>query len=164
MSKKTGKEIVQPGDTYLESQRVPNYKEMFHFTIRLFEKKYGCKPIQLLRWEGYTVQWLTKWRWYFDYRAALLKVQYPKYHVDVFWGAFDSQIETDVAKVKKIRLKKDLTTAKRMKTTYFNAIEKYKEEQSKLLIPDWENSKYLKALKKLDFYTNKVESITKELE
>ena len=148
------------GDTYLESiSYKAETKLMYYFSINLMTKKFGGESLKYLRWEGYRLEWLTKWKWYFDYRAALLKVENPKYDVVCNWGKFETEVKEDQKVVTIRKLKKDIVTAKRMKTKYFNAIEKYKLEQEKVLIPDWENIAYKKALDKLDFYTSKLKEL-----
>jgi hypothetical protein len=43
-----------------------------------------------------------------------------------------------------------------MITRITNAIERYKEAQKKLLIPDWENPKYLRTVEKLGEYKERL--------
>lgn len=152
------------GDTYLESSDYgKNPAIMYHYTIYLYTKKFGGKFVKKLRWEGYTLEWSVKWRWYFEYRAALLKVQNPRYTVEQSWGTFVPKVVQDIRVVEIKKLKKDITTAKRMRTKFFNAIKKYKIQELKTLIPNWENPDYLKANMKFSFYDNKLLELQEKL-
>ena len=152
------------GDSYLQSEDYGTKPAiMYHFTIYLYTKKFGGKFVKKLRWEGYRLDWSVKWRWYFEYRAALLKVQYPRYFVECKWGPFTPEVVKDIKVVETNKLKKDITTAKRMRTKFKNAIQKYKDIQATILIPDWENPAYLKALAKFEFYSNKLEELQVKL-
>ena len=143
------------GDTYLESQS-NKPAIMYFYSIHLYTKIHGGEHLKMLRWEGYSLEWAVKWKWYFKYRAALWKVQNPRLEIDEKWGTFTPQIVEDIKVVEFKKLKKDITTSKRMRTKFKNAIQKYKDIQETILIPDWKNLAYLKAVKKLEFYSDKL--------
>lgn len=153
------------GDSYLLSENKfgLNLKpKMVYATIDLRTKKFGGEHITRMRWDGYNLNWLMKWMWYFRYRAALLQVQNPKLYVELNTGSYKTQDPVDEKTLRLRKLKKDITTAKRMITKLTNAIAKYQEQENKTLIPDWENPQYLKAVEKLGKYKDKLEKLQNE--
>ena len=54
---------------------------MFHRSISVREK-IGSDVIEFLIWKNMDFKLVFKWDWYFQYRAALLQVKYPKYRVE----------------------------------------------------------------------------------
>lgn len=61
---------------------------LHYFIIKVFDSHRTL--IESKEWQNLYYHTLCNWRWYFDYRAALLKVKYPKYTVDTFWGHYPS--------------------------------------------------------------------------
>ena len=57
---------------------------------------------------------------------------------------------------KRSRIQVEITTCKRMITLIKKAIKKFELAQKSLLIPDYENPKYLKTLAKLEYYKNRL--------
>jgi hypothetical protein len=45
---------------------------------------------KLLRWVDLPWEVRSKWDWYFRYRAALVQVQHPRWHIDFSWGSEDA--------------------------------------------------------------------------
>lgn len=113
--------------------------------------KAGAKWIEYYYWENYSMDLFKRWKWFFRYRAALLQVKYPKYIISENWGGKSATGLTKLQLEEKLK-KNELTTAKRMVTKITNAIEKFEIEESKKLIPNWENPKYLNTKEKLAEY------------
>lgn len=65
------------------------YDKTIFNSIRVQTKFGNGETVEFLLWEDLPVKVAIKWRWYFEYRAALLKVKYPKYHVEHRWGRMD---------------------------------------------------------------------------
>lgn len=143
---------------YLLSKEVL-HKNIYFFKIEVYTRKFGGDFIEKMYWTGYSLDWLTKWRWYFKYRAALLQIKYPRYNVEIYWGKKEAEEKEDEKVIKERQLKKDITTAKRMITKYKNAIKKYEDLESKKLIPNLENPRYLKSLNTLSKYKLKLKTL-----
>lgn len=46
--------------------------------IAVWARHQDAEPVEVLRWDGYSVEMLSRWRWYFRYREALLVLKHPK--------------------------------------------------------------------------------------
>lgn len=134
---------------------------IYFFEVTVYTKKFGGVFIEKKYWSGYNIEWFQKWNWYFKYCAALLQIKYPKYDVDIKWGAKKPELVEDFNILKQRKAKQDITTCKRMITKYEKAISQYKEIEQLKLIPDWENPKYLKALTTLDKYKHRLAELIK---
>ncbi|MBA4304637.1 MAG: hypothetical protein C0424_10470 [Sphingobacteriaceae bacterium] len=64
-----------------------------------------------LFWSDMRFELLCKWRWYFEYRAALLKVQHPRHEVVQRWGSQEPTKKTED------QIKANLIAAKKRKIT-----------------------------------------------
>ncbi|WP_148043585.1 hypothetical protein [Chryseobacterium sp. G0240] len=129
---------------------------IYFFEAIVYTKRFGGTFVEKKYWYGYNIEWFQKWKWFFNYSAALLQIKYPKYDVDVKWGAKKPELIEDFNVLKQRKAKKDLTTCKRMITKYENAISQFIELEQRELFPDWQNEKYLKALSTLDKYKKRL--------
>jgi len=103
--------------------------------------------------DAMTVNFFYRWKWFFDYRAALLRVKHPKAYIEITSGPYQyTPPEEEVAKLiaDKIRGKKAMITKVE------NRINQAKQEWNELF-PIEENMHYQKALFKL-------ETLNKELQ
>jgi len=141
-----------------------NYKykpKAFYRTIKVYDKL-GGNLIETMSWENMKFELVMKWSWYFKYRAALLQIKYPKYLVELIQydkepeGRTKDQIEVDL-------MRKRITTCKRMITQTTNVIERYENNQQVLLIPDYENEKYLKLKIKLQGYKKELINLSQKI-
>jgi hypothetical protein len=87
-----------------------------------------------------------KWKWYFDYRAALYKVQHPKYRVDLMTGSYNYVLAPEVAF---LTLKNKIIAKKRVISKYRNQIQMAKNEWNELF-PIEEYPLYKKARAKIN--------------
>lgn len=56
-----------------------------------------CDPLcDTLRWKDMSMEVRRKWQWYFEYRAALLKIAYPKALVEMKWGSEEAKDNTRI--------------------------------------------------------------------
>jgi hypothetical protein len=86
-----------------------------------------------------------KWKWYFDYRAALYKIQHPKHRVDLMTGSYDYLPPAETA----IRnMQNKITAKKRVISKYRNKIQMAKNEWDELF-PIEEYPLYKKAMEKI---------------
>lgn len=92
------------------------------FVIKVYDKRGGNGTlVEFLKWENMRFDIRLKYDWYFKYRAALLQVKYPKYHVDCYWGNEPAQGNQLV-----ISLKNRITAKKRQLTQCSNKIKLYR--------------------------------------
>jgi len=123
----------------------------------------GKPVIEYLKWDKMRFDVVCKWDWYFKYRAALLQIKYPKFRVDLIKGSVEASGLTAMQLEQK-SLKKRISTCKRMLTKLSNFIKEYEEEQSKLLLPNYEHPNYLKAKTKSKTYALELIESTNQLE
>ncbi|PXW06484.1 hypothetical protein C8D70_12516 [Chryseobacterium sp. CBTAP 102] len=150
---------METGSYLLSNTYSVENNSIYFFEATVYTKKFGGVFIEKKYWYGYNIDWFQKWNWYFKYCAALLQIKYPRYDVDIKWGAKKPELVEDFNILKQRKAKQDITTCKRMITKYENAILQYKEIEQLKLIPDWENPKYLKALTTLDKYKDRLSEL-----
>lgn len=63
-----------------------NVNERVHWFLIRVTTKLGGDLVEWMKWEGLPWDVRCKWDWYFKYRAALMKVKYPRYEVTTSWG------------------------------------------------------------------------------
>ena len=71
------------------------YLKLYWCKIRVFDERgraYGVKECKV--WDDLQFNLLCKYRWYFDYRSALLKVQNPKCKVEIITGSKEPNRKT----------------------------------------------------------------------
>ena len=68
-----------------DTPELMNSKLSFFRTIWVYTKV-GGKLVENHTWENLSYQMISKWEWYFKYRAALLQIKYPKYWVKLIKG------------------------------------------------------------------------------
>ena len=124
------------------------------FVVRI---KTGAKPSQEQVYfrNDMTYEFMKKWEWYFEYRAALLRVENPKIKLEFSIVRYDYELPSDIYET---RLKNIIKSRRGNLTKYKNKIAKTKEkyEQSSLF-PIKSDPKYYKV-------KNKLERLESELE
>ena len=118
-------------------------KPLLYFCKITVHTKFGNgKLVESFLWEGFKFQLFTKYQWYFRYRAALLQVKYPKYHVEKYTGPDKSRNPEEILKWR-IRAKKAKITETK------NKLQKARDYWDQLF-PIEEDPLYLKAIAKLE--------------
>ena len=131
---------------------------LFYHRIQVHEgEHWGYDIIESLIWKELPWALMCKYKWYFEYRAALLKVKYPKYKVNHDWGKYKKD-----GKSKLQHLKAKESAAKGQVTKMKNQIEKAEKNWNKLF-PIKDNIIYQKNLKKLDEKQEKLKELQKEI-
>lgn len=74
-------------------------------------------------WTGLTLKQLTKWRWYFDYRACLVQVQFPRAQVRMTI----LKVEPDTRTALNIAQNR-LTACRSTLTKHLNKVDKAREQ------------------------------------
>ena len=103
-----------------------------------------------------------KWNWYFEYRAALLQVRYPKSSIEKTWGSKEITNASPI-ELRRYKIQTRITSVKRLVTRFQNAIDRYICEQKATLIPDFENKRYLRTIEKLEESKNELTDLTNQL-
>ena len=115
-----------------------------------------------------TFDQFAKWRWYLEYRAALVKVQNPRWNVDTTWGNYDWMPAADQYLKD---LKNKIAGKRREITKWTNAIEncdKPWERKAGLFINDYPLEKdrdyllYQKAIAKIERHKKELKSLIEE--
>ena len=100
-----------------------------------------------------------KWKWYFNYREALYRVQNPRHYVLLTHGSYDYVAPIDEQKK---RLNDKLVNAKGRVTKYENILKKAKANWNELF-PIEDDEMYKKAILKVDKIQHEVRLYEYEL-
>jgi len=66
--------------------------KLFRTILRVVDGQGGLTKILVFhRWEGYTLQQVIRWQWYFRYRGALYQIQYPKAKITINTMKYDAE-------------------------------------------------------------------------
>ena len=101
-----------------------------------------------------------KWKWYFDYRAALYKVQHPKHHVDLMTGSY-AYLPPAEEVVR--NMKNKIIGKKRVISKYRNKIQMAKNEWSELF-PIEDYPLYQKAIAKIERTQKEMDNLITEFD
>ena len=120
-------------------------------------KAYG--RIEFMIWEEMRLDHLTRWNWYFEYRAALLKVKYPRCKVILSTGQ-----SAPTTKTLENFYKDKIAGKKRMITKLSNALSKYENEllNTSLFGVDNEDELISKAKTKISKYKIELKELEEE--
>lgn len=92
-----------------------------------------------------TVPFYERWRWYFEYRAAILRVKYPKAYTELIQGTHEY-----TPKLHELEKKmQDKIRAKKGQITRFKSELKRVESEWREIWPIEENERYQNTLNKL---------------
>lgn len=113
----------------------------FFYQIDIYSTSHPHEYSHSLKWYGLTLDQHVKWKWYFEYRAALEKVKNPKFSVECRWGQY---IPENVSKedLERERLKRSISARKSQLSKWKNALIKYRHEYNEIF-PIEENSIFL---------------------
>lgn len=135
-------------------------------------KRYGCKIIlhrqafqgsegKLMHyWTGLPFKTYMKFQWYFQYRAALIKVQNPRLFVEICPFQYDHVLKVD--EIRK-RLTDRQRSAKAKVTEFTNKIELAKRHWNQLF-PIEEDDLYKRAMTKLELKKNEVTELQNQID
>jgi hypothetical protein len=119
-----------------------NVSDVVHwYNIKVMNNK--REVVEFLFWSGLRWELRIKYNWYFQYRAALLQVKYPKFEINSYWGNEPAKGKTlEEIRENKIRAKKSKITE------YKNKLKKAELNWSSLF-PIEEDIDYKKAVEKI---------------
>ena len=133
-------------------------EKLFGFMIKVYNGEYPTSGIkEVYRWNNYKFNQFIKWKWYFEYRVALLRVKYPRNHIDA--RQFDEPL---TYKTKMEILKSKISSQKGQVTKIKNAIKKYEQHWDELF-PIEEDLNYIKAKNKLIEAKNKLDELISDI-
>lgn len=138
---------------------VNNIEKRFFVKIRFIkDSKNSCLAPTVYYRTNMSFQFFIKWKWYFEYRKALLIVKYPRAFVDMTSGSFDYELPIDKYKEK---LRNLLTASKRQVTQFQRDITNAKKQWTEFL-PIEEHPKWVKVQEKLNRYITERDILQKE--
>ncbi len=105
-----------------------------------------------------TIPFFYRWKWFFLYREALIRVKYPRAYIKLEYGPYDYVLPKDIYKKK---IKDLLAGNKRKLTQYKNKIAYVKQNWNEIFPPE-EHPQWVKVIEKLDYYTKTVEELNEE--
>lgn len=128
---------------------------LHYFIIKVQD---GQTLVDYMEWQDLYFHTLANWRWYFDYRAALLKVKYPKLTVNCFWGHYPAHGPQKIDQLKnRIRSKKAKITQIK------NRVEAFVKEWDELFSYE-DDVIYQKVIEKLNRLEKELKSMELEYE
>ena len=99
------------------------------------------------------VEFFQKWKWYFEYRAALLKVKFPRAYVKLDTGPYEYVLPEDKYRDK---IRNNYLSDKRQLTKFKNQLNSIRKNWNELF-PIEENPDWIKVTKKLEWYQSQYE-------
>lgn len=127
------------------------YSYKYGYYIKVYNSKYPTgKVIEFFRWENYSFHLFVKYKWYFEYRYALLRVRYPKFLIE------HDQFKRDLNVAETIDLfRNKIIAKKRTITKYKNKLMEY-ESNWNSLFPISDDEPYKRALEKISRLENEL--------
>lgn len=130
------------------------YSFKWGYYITVYDSPYPYTVLEYYKWENLSFELFIKYKWYFEYRYALLRVKYPKFRIE------HNQLKRDLnQKEKKSLFENRLIGKKRTLTKYRNALKLFEQNWSSLF-PIMEDEQYQMVLVKI----SRVENELKEME
>lgn len=96
-----------------------------------------------------------KWNWYFEYRAALIRVQNPRWYVELLRGSHEFIMPVDE---KRKRLKDKIAAKKAKITKIENEFGRVKKTWSSIF-PIEQDSRYMPTVLKIEELKNELKSL-----
>lgn len=130
----------------MEKEKFKNaYAYLYGYRIAVYKGNCISYPVlEELTYDGFTLNQLSRWRWYFRYRAALFQIKYPKYFVEYASFKYDITPEKEIED-----LKNRLISRKRKLTNLKNKFKIIVDNWSEIF-PIEDDIRYKNTVKKLD--------------
>lgn len=107
-----------------------------------------------------TIEFYVRWKWFFEYRAALLKVKNPRALVDYFQGVYDYELPEDELRKK---LENKIRAAKGKITEFNRKLKKLIDSWSELFPIEY-HPEWTKIVQKKDYYRLQLNLLITEYE
>lgn len=132
------------------------FLKLYGHVIKVYDTPYPSgKIIKFFVWENFPLDTFVRWKWYFEYRYALLRIQYPKNYI------YSSQFHLVYNPDKVKNHYKNLLRSAKAKITEFSRKKKFMEEDTSELFPAQSNLRYVKICDRLDRAEKKLEELLK---
>jgi hypothetical protein len=139
------------------SKEMMKENETIHWRAVILYREDCANPMQIeqkIVWEGLTLQMVLKWKWYFEYRQALLKVKHPKQKVELRMGSYQ-------VPAREPEFRKRYYARKGKLSKVLNDFDKVKREWNSLF-PIEADPRYRRTVEKIEEERAKVEATKRE--
>lgn len=138
-----------------------NSKETrIYVKIRFNEKNLSALGENVYFRNDMRVEFFIRWKWYFEYRAALLRVKYPKAFIEFTHGPYEYILPEQEYKTK---LENNIKAAKAKLTEYSNKIAKAKANWMEMF-PIEDHPGWRKISEKQEYYRLRLQILKEEYE
>lgn len=123
---------------------ITTYTFKWGYYIHVYDSRYPTgQVIEVVKWENLSFELFCKYKWYFEYRYALLRIKYPRNLIR------HDQFKRDLNEVEKVDvLKNKIIGKKRTITKYKNKLAVYVQKWNSLF-PVSDDEPYKKAVEKI---------------
>lgn len=135
--------------------------QLHRITIKVLRGLNPYDTIEKVVWDGLPNDLMIRWRWYFEYRQALLKVKYPRKKVELIHFRYQPETQTEKEQAA-TRLKNLISARKRKITEVSRKIEEAKESWTELF-PIEAHPNYQRAMEKLFRLKNEMQEYKNQL-
>lgn len=137
---------------YITMEATYHYK--WGYYIKVYDGKYpSSSTLLLIKWENLSFELFCKYKWFFEYKYALLRIKYPKHLIE------KNQFKIDLnAEEKKDLLKNRIIGKKRTITKYKNKLS-LAEKHWNQLFPISEDDMYKKAVIKIERLESELQNL-----
>jgi hypothetical protein len=141
----------------LETNMEATYSFKWGYYIHVYDGGYPTdNVIKSIKWENLTFEMFCKYKWYFEYRYALLRVEHPKVLIR------RDQFKRDLNEIEKSDLLRNkIIGKKRTITKYKNKLAVYVQKWNSLF-PISDDEPYKKAILKIDRLENELAELLKQ--
>lgn len=136
----------------------PTYSYSFSHVLKVFDTKHCTGSVlEFFIWKNYTFEQYVRWKWYFEYRYALLRIKYPKN------GIVNNTIKDPLSEKQTVdHLKNKIIGKKRTITKYKNKLIEYSNNWNSLF-PIEDDILYINAKQKIQRLITEFEILNKNL-
>lgn len=146
--------------TETEENRSSHYNGSFLYKYIIEVKENHYDVLESMYWSNMPFNLYYKYMWYFDYRAALLKVKYPKLNIKITAGV-QKELGSEISEYHFNRNK--IIAAKRKVTEFTNKLKVFSESYNKLF-PIEEDELYITLNTRLKDKKNRLVELEKRQE
>lgn len=123
-------------------------EKRFYVKISFNEKGYAALKETVYFRNEMTIDFFLKWKWYFEYRVALIRVKNPRSFIELSYEPYEYILPKDKYKEK---VKSNYISAKRKLTKFINKLTIIQENWNELF-PIEEHPDWIKINEKLEYY------------
>jgi hypothetical protein len=105
-----------------------------------------------------TIDFFHRWKWYFKYREALLRVKHPRSYIELYHGPYEYELPENIYREK---IKNQYLSDKRQLTKFTNKLNQVIKHWNQLF-PIEEDPHWSKVNDKMNYYKKRLELSEKE--